>query len=230
MIPLRDNLKSRSTPYVNIGIIGTCIVVFVLQVASADDLMPWAFVSAHLVSPVAWAELGTEGVLLPAVTAMFMHGGLLHLGFNMLFLWVFGDNVEDRMGHLRYLVFYLVCGLLATATHAVVTLFSEIPMVGASGAIAGVLGAYFVLFKHAYVRAIVPIFIIITIMDIPAVVFLGLWFIFQLLAWLGILGGGAGVAFGAHVGGFVAGYLLVRRFVSRRRGPPPPRVVRMYVE
>lgn len=230
MIPLRDNLKSHSTPYVNIGIIVACVVVFVGQMTSEDHLLSWALVPANLVSPGAWVEYGVAGVLLPSVTAMFMHGGVLHLAFNMLFLWVFGDNVEERMGHVRYLVFYLVCGLLATATHAVVTLFSSIPMVGASGAIAGVLGAYFVLFKHAYVRALVPIFIFITVMDLPAVVFLGLWFVFQFLSWLGILGGGAGVAFGAHVGGFVAGYLLARRFTRRRGGAPPPRVIRMSVD
>ena len=230
MIPIRDSLRSRTTPYVNIGIIATCVIVFVLQLADPERLMSWAFVPEKIISPSAWLKYGVAGVLLPVFTAMFMHGGFLHLGFNMLFLWVFGGNVEDRMGHVGYLLFYLVCGILATATHAVVTLFSPIPMIGASGAIAGVLGAYFVLFKHAYVRAVVPIFIFVTLMDLPAVVFLGLWFVFQFLSWIGLWGGGDGVAFGAHVGGFVAGYLFARKFAYRRGGPPRPRVINLHVE
>ncbi|MGE5531056.1 MAG: rhomboid family intramembrane serine protease, partial [Bacteroidota bacterium] len=162
--------------------------------------------------------------ILSIFASMFMHGGLLHIGMNMLFLWVFGDNVEDRMGHFRYLVFYLLCGVIATLVHSVVSLFAPIPVLGASGAIAGVLGAYFVLFRGATVKALVPIFVIFTIMDIPAVVFLGLWFLFQL--WSGLRGGGDGIAFWAHIGGFAAGALLVRFFaVTPRKTIPRPRVL-----
>jgi len=230
MIPLRDSLKSRSTPYVNIGIISICVLVFVAQLAAADDLLRWAFVPRHLVSPAAWSQYGAGTILLSGITAMFIHGGLLHLVFNMLFLWVFGDNVEDRLGHGRYLVFYLACGIIATLAHSLVTLFAEVPMVGASGAIAGVMGAYFVLFKHATVRALVPIFIIFTVVDLPAVLFIGIWFVFQLLSALfSGIGGATGIAFTAHVGGFVAGYLMARPLVRRRRRPPP-RVVDFRIE
>ncbi len=229
MIPLRDNLKSQSTPYVNISIISICVMVFIAQFATADGLMRWAFVPRHLVSPAAWSEYGVGTILLSGITAMFMHGGLLHLLFNMLFLWVFGDNVEDRFGHGRYLVFYLVCGVIASLAHSVVTLFAEVPMVGASGAIAGVMGAYFVMFKYAKIRALVPIFIIFTVVDLPAVLFIGIWFVFQLLSAIGTIGGATGIAFMAHVGGFLAGYLMARPVVRRRR-PPPPRVVDLRIE
>ncbi len=229
MIPLRDSLKSQSTPYVNIGLISICVLVFVAQFAAADGLLRWAFVPRHLVSPAAWSQYGAGTILLSGITAMFMHGGLLHLAFNMLFLWVFGDNVEDRLGHGRYLVFYLACGIIATLAHSLVTLFSEVPMVGASGAIAGVMGAYFVLFKHATVRALVPIFIIITVVDLPAVLFIGIWFVFQFVSALGIISSQPGIAFVAHVGGFVAGYLMARPLVRRRRRPPP-RVVDFRIE
>ncbi len=204
-------------------------MVYAAQFAARDSLMSWAFVPRHLVSPAAWAEYGVGPVLLSGLTAMFMHGSLLHLGFNMLFLWVFGDNVEDRLGHGRYLLFYLVCGVVATLAHSLVTLFAEVPMVGASGAIAGVMGAYFVMFKHATVRALVPIFIIFTVVDLPAVLFIGIWFVFQLLSAIGTLGGATGIAFMAHVGGFVAGYVLARPLVRHRR-PPPPRVVDFRIE
>ncbi len=229
MIPLRDNIKSRSVPYVNIGIISVCAMVYILQLSTADQLMDWAFVPAHLISPAAWSQYGIQTILLSGFTAMFMHGGLLHLVFNMLFLWVFGDNVEDRMGHGRYLVFYLLCGIVATLAHSIWVLFGDIPMVGASGAIAGVLGAYFVMFKGASIRALVPIFIIFTIVDLPATLFIGIWFIFQLLSAVGSIGGGAGIAFMAHVGGFLAGYKLAQPFI-RRRQIPPPRVVDFRIE
>lgn len=227
MIPLRDNIPSSRTPVVNYLIIVTCVVVYLMQIASPTGLKEWAFNPHNLISPHAIAVLGYGYVILTILTSMFMHGGFLHIAFNMLFLWVFGDNVEDRMGHFRYLVFYLLCGAIAALTHSLVSLFAAVPVLGASGAIAGVLGAYFVLFRGATVRALVPIFIIFTVMDIPAVVFLGLWFIFQLFNGLGTFGGaGGGVAFWAHIGGFLAGALLVRFFaVTPRRGLPRPRIL-----
>lgn len=227
MIPLRDNIPSSRTPVVNIMIIATCVVVFLIQLASPTRLQEWAFNPRNVISPQAIAEVGWGYIGLTIFTSMFMHGGFLHLGFNMLFLWVFGDNVEDRMGHLRYLVFYLLCGAIAAAAHSLVSLFAPVPVLGASGAIAGILGAYFVLFRGATVRALVPIFVIFTVMDLPAVVFLGLWFVFQLLSGMGTFGrAGGGVAFWAHIGGFLAGALLVRFFaVTPRRGIPRPRVL-----
>lgn len=229
MIPLRDNIRSQSTPYVNIAIIVTCVFVFVLQLLSRgeDMLMPWAFVPRTLVDPAAWSQLGLGHIAFTGLSAMFMHGDLLHLGSNMLFLWVFGDNIEDRMGHTKYLLFYLLCGFAAALVHSVVTLFSSIPMVGASGAIAGVMGAYFVLCKQASIRTLVPtIMIIPVIVEVPAILFIGMWFVLQLLYGLGMLGMSAGIAFWAHIGGAVVGYYLAKPFSARRRPKPPdPRVI-----
>lgn len=228
MIPLRDNIRSFSTPVVNYVIIGSCIAVWLAQVTTPSHLEGYTFNPSHLVSPQAWAQMGLGAIILRIFTSMFMHGGIVHLGFNMLFLWVFGDNVEDRMGHVRYAVFYLLCGVLAALAHALISLFAPVPVLGASGAIAGVLGAYFVLFKGATVRALVPLFIVFTVMDLPAVVFLGLWFVFQLFSGFGTIGGaGGGVAFWAHIGGFVAGYLLARLFAVHRQRPVQPRVIRV---
>ncbi|MEN6549079.1 MAG: rhomboid family intramembrane serine protease [Armatimonadia bacterium] len=229
MIPLRDNIPSSTVPYVNYAIIVTCAIVYLAwQLPDAPNLhADFAFNPSHLVSRDALATQGAGPTLLTILTSMFMHGGFMHLGFNMLFLWVFGDNVEDRMGHLRYLIFYLLCGTIAALTHALVSVFASVPVLGASGAIAGVLGAYFVLFRGASIRTLVPFIFLWTIMDIPAVVFLGLWFILQLFSGFGTIGGaGGGVAFWAHIGGFLAGWLLVRRFaVVRRNAPPRPRVI-----
>jgi membrane associated rhomboid family serine protease len=151
---------------------------------------------------------------LSILSSMFMHGGWLHIIGNMWFLWIFGDNVEDAMGSVKYLVFYLLCGVAAAMAQVLSSPASQIPMVGASGAIAGVLGAYIVLFPHARVRCLWILFIIITTVYVPAWLLLGIWFVSQFFI------AGEGVAWMAHVGGFVVGFLLVRLFVTRR---PPPR-------
>ena len=225
MIPLRDNIRSATTPVVNYALIVLCVAVWVAELTTPTHLAAWAFRPDRLLAPETWRQLGAGGALAPIFTSMFMHDprNLLHLGFNMLFLWVFGDNVEDRLGHARYAVFYLLCGVVAALAQAVLSAFAPVPMVGASGAIAGVLGAYFVLFKGATVRALVPLFFIV---DLPAVLFLGLWFIFQLFSGFGTIGGAhGGVAFGAHIGGFLAGMALVRHFAAGARRPPQPRVI-----
>jgi membrane associated rhomboid family serine protease len=168
-------------------------------------------------------------VYLTLLTSMFMHGGLMHLFGNMLFLWIFGDNLEDRIGHARYLVFYLLCGVLASLAHVFTTLaFSEggsgllVPSLGASGAISGVLGGYILLFPHRRVRVLISYFLT----EVPAYVALGLWFVFQFVSGLGILGGGAqegGVAYAAHIGGFIAGLALISVFaIGRRAAATPP--------
>ena len=230
MIPLRDNIRSLHRPVVNIAIIVACGVVFIYQLAAPQAIKELAFRPANLLSPTAFTRDGAPLVLGSLVLSIFMHGGLLHIGGNMLFLWVFGDNVEDRMGHLRYLVFYLLCGVLATGVHTLVALLGAslsggkvlaIPVVGASGAIAGVLGAYYTLFRGAQVRALVPIFFIFTIVNLPAGLFIIIWFIMQLFSGVGSLGMSTGVAFWAHIGGFVAGLCLVRLFVPPRRRPHP---------
>jgi len=153
------------------------------------------------------------------LSAMFMHGSLSHILGNMLYLWIFGDNVEDAMGHGKFLAFYLLCGLIATATQSALSPHSAVPQIGASGAIAGVLGAYFMLFPYSRVLTVIPVFFFIRLIRIPAVILLGIWFIFQLISGAGAIGAsGGGVAFFAHIGGFIAGGLLVSVF--RRREVP----------
>jgi rhomboid family protein len=157
---------------------------------------------------------------------MFLHGGWLHLGGNMLYLWIFGDNIEDRLGHGRYLLFYLLCGGFATFAHALMNPASTIPSIGASGAIAGVLGAYLILFPRARVLTIIPIFIFFTIREIPALIVLGLWFVLQLFigfASLGMPSDAGGVAYFAHIGGFAAGIVLIALLGGARRPPRGPR-------
>ncbi len=151
--------------------------------------------------------------------SLFIHGSLSHLLGNMLYLWIFGDNVEDAMGHGKFLVFYLLCGLIATASQTIISYHSTIPQIGASGAIAGVLAAYLMLFPYSRILTLIPIFFFIRLMAIPAVLLLGLWFMFQVISGAGTIGmTGGGVAFFAHIGGFIAGGLLV--FIFRKRGVP----------
>jgi membrane associated rhomboid family serine protease len=238
MIPLRDNIVSRTFPVVNIGIIGGCVAVYLWQVANPHEAQAYLFKPALLFSLDALLRLGLVNILVRLMASTFMHGGLLHIASNMLFLYVFGDNVEDRMGHARYLVFYLLCGFLATLAHSFMSVIGlglgdrlgvQTPIIGASGAIAGVLAAYFYLFRGAFVKTLIIIVIIPLFIDIPAAAFIILWFIMQVFQGLGTLGtSGAGVAFWAHIGGFAAGYYLVRRFVPRgRQAPPRPRILRM---
>ena len=236
MIPLRDNIRSAHFPVVNTAIIGACVAVFIYQLTAPAAIETQAFRPAYLASLSAINELGLGAAATSLFLSMFMHGGVLHLGFNMLFLWIFGDNVEDRMGHLRYLIIYLVCGVIATLTHSLIALAGvrvtgaaslAVPMVGASGAIAGVLGAYFKLFRGATVRTLVFLFVFVTVMDLPASLFIIIWFILQLVSGFGALGqvGAGGIAFWAHVGGFVAGLFLVGLFVPRRRASRGPRIL-----
>ena len=153
------------------------------------------------------------------ITSLFLHGGWLHVGGNMLYLWIFGDNVEDRLGHVRFLFFYLLCGVAASFTHILANPASTVPTIGASGAIAGVLGAYFLLYPRSRVLTLVPLGFYLQVMQLPAFLFLGFWFLMQFIvgaASLSASGGGGGVAWWAHVGGFVAGALL--QLVFRKRG------------
>lgn len=177
------------------------------------------FIFSHAVIPIHLASVGmTTDQLLRLTTTMFLHGGWFHVLSNMLYLWIFGDNVEGRMGHFRYLVFYLLTGYIATITHVFYYPLSKSPLIGASGAIAGVLGAYLILYPRAKVLTLVFLFIFIQIIPIPAVIFLGLWFVLQILN--GVAGltdqTAQGVAFWAHIGGFIAGILLVKLFARRR--------------
>ncbi len=152
------------------------------------------------------------------ITSMFIHGGLWHILGNMLFLWIFGDNVEDAMGHGKYLLFYLTCGAVAAFAQMAVSPNSPVPQIGASGAISGVLGAYLMLFPYARILTLIPIFFFIRLVAIPAMFFLGFWFVLQVISGAGALGSNGGVAWFAHIGGFIAGALLV--FLFRHRGVP----------
>jgi membrane associated rhomboid family serine protease len=225
VLPLSDHNPTRRAPVVNILLIGLNVAVFLWEVGLGYDLEP---VLAHtaFVPALFWSSPGLLSSASRALFSMFLHGGWLHLGGNMLYLWVFGDNIEDRLGHFRYLLFYLACGLAATFAHALANPASQMPSIGASGAIAGVLGAYMLLFPRVRVRTLIPIFIFITIRDIPAIFVLGFWFVLQLFAGVASVGipqGGetGGVAYFAHIGGFVAGMILIvvmggfRRSVAR---------------
>lgn len=219
MIPLRDYNPSSSRPVVTVLVILACVATFLYMTFGLDSQAAQdRFVLTYGATP---AVLATSGGLVAAptlVTSLFLHGGWLHLLGNMLYLWIFGDNVEDRMGHSGFLVFYLLVGVIAAVAHVIVNPVSRIPLIGASGAIAGVLGAYLMLFPRARVRTLAFFGLYFTTISVPAIVMLPLWFLFQFFAGLGSLGtaSGAGVAWWAHVGGFLAGVVLV--FVFARRG------------
>jgi membrane associated rhomboid family serine protease len=150
--------------------------------------------------------------VLPFFTSLFLHGGFLHLLGNMWFLYIFGDNVEDRFGHLRYLAFYLLCGLAAGASHLVLNWHSNVPTIGASGAIAGVMGAYLILYPRAKVLTLLPLFFFFTFVELPAFLFLGIWFLFQFLIAAAAAGQAGGIAWGAHIGGFIFGIVFLKLF------------------
>jgi membrane associated rhomboid family serine protease len=209
MIPLRDVIPSRTVPVLTIGLIATNALVFLFQLSLPDRALRALFYTYGLVpAEFSWPTI---------VTSMFLHSGWLHIIGNMWFLWIFGDNVEDRMGHGRYLVFYLLCGVAAALGQIVVDPESAKPMVGASGAIAGVMGAYFVLYPRSRILTLLPIFVFIQIVEVPAIVFLGLWFVFQLFSGVGSVAAHSqvgGIAVWAHVAGFISGVIGV--FIFRR--------------
>ena len=247
-----DNSDRTTTPVVNYAIIAVNILVFVfLQGLGTNDQFTYAFstvpleiISGHdvvtqgrvMLDPVSGQRVVMPGlgetpisVYITLITSMFMHGGIAHIAGNMLFLWIFGDNIEDPLGHLRYLVFYLVCGVLASLSHVFVTAAFAggdqssllVPSLGASGAISGVLGGYILL--HPKRRVTVILFRFLT--DVPAYVAIGIWFAFQLISGIGMLGPGSqqgGVAYAAHVGGFVAGLVLIKLFdIGHNQRPTP---------
>jgi len=202
MIPLRDVIPSRTTPVVTIAIIVVNAVVFLYEFSLGPDVNQFIIAYGLIPSAFSWATL---------LASMFLHGGFLHFAGNMLYLWIFGDNVEDRMGHGRFLTFYLLCGTAAALAQTIMSPDSVVPMVGASGAIAGVMGAYFVMYPHSRIVTLVPIFLFIQLIEIPAIFFLGIWFVMQFLSGVGSIATAAsrqpagGVAFWAHVAGFAAG-------------------------
>ncbi len=223
MIPIRDLNPTRSTPWVTWTILLLCGLVFLWQ-ATLPDAVAEAFIDAYGLVPRRIVYGQDPTALVTVLTSMFMHGGFMHVAGNLWFLRMFGDNVEDNMGPARFAVFYVLCGVAAAAAQVWMNPASPMPMVGASGAIAGVLAAYLVLYPTARVVALVPIFIFLQFMEIPAFIFIAIWFALQFMSGVGSLGSHAGgVAYWAHIGGFVAGLVLVFAFrTPRARAPRVP--------
>jgi len=229
MIPLRDLNPSRTRPGVTILLIAANAFLFLYELSLGPNIQPFILQAAFVPARYLGGLGSVGGGSLPAgfasaLLSMFLHGGWTHFLGNMLFLWIFGDNVEDHLGHLRFLFFYLASGFAATAAQAFMDPASTVPMIGASGAISGVLGAYLFLYPRARIVSLVFLGIFVQIMQVPAIVFLPIWFLIQFFSGLASLGvptaHSGGVAFFAHIGGFVAGSLLL--FVLGRRKPPPP--------
>jgi membrane associated rhomboid family serine protease len=230
MIPIRDDRPSFTTPFINYLLIALNTLVFLYEVLLGPHTRE-VFVYQFGVEPLrVLAALGLANVhvpdpsALPLLTSMFLHASWLHLIGNMWVLWIFGDNIEDYLGHFGYLIFYLVSGLSASVLHIALNPSSTIPSVGASGAIAGVMGAYFLLFPSARVLTLVPLIIFFTFIWLPAWIVLGYWFVLQFLsgaatsiAYSTRTGGGGGIAFWAHVGGFVAGIIMIKLLPQRLR-------------
>ena len=218
-IPLRDENPTTRFPFITVLFIVLNVLIFFYQIFSPEGLQYHVFrMGAIPYELTHFRSLAFPHVprLFPPLTllsAMFLHGGFLHLGGNMLYLWIFGNNIEDYLGPFRFILFYIICGLAASLTHVIFNPNSTMPMIGASGAIAGILGAYLMLYPQARVMTLVFLFIFIEIVPIPAAFFLLLWFFLQVMN----VGFGGGVAWFAHIGGFLAGVLLIRVFNPRRR-------------
>jgi membrane associated rhomboid family serine protease len=217
MIPLRDSARSRSTPVIVYGLIVANIAAFVYAQGFGSQAALMGFYETYGAVPRAVLAGPWPGAWVGLMTSMFLHGSWMHLGSNMLYLWVFGDNIEDAMGHVPFLAFYLLAGVLAGMAHIVTNAASEVPLVGASGAIAGVLGAYLILYPRARILSVIFIVFFVRLIELPASLVLGLWFLLQVFQGIATLAapGVETVAWWAHIGGFAAGALLVRLFARR---------------
>lgn len=221
MIPIKDNIPSKKIPFVNYLIIFFNIVVFAIELKAGsqiDEMIKrYAFNSREFYNLLSGVYFSFEPVK-KIFTSMFLHGGFSHILGNMLYLYIFGDNVEDRFGHLMYLFFYIFFGIVAVLLQFVFNPFSDLPMLGASGAVSGVMGAYFIFYPRARVITLIPIFIFIQFIEVPAFFFLFFWFLIQFLyGTLSIYGGMLGVAWWAHIGGFLAGFIIaiIHKFLFR---------------
>ncbi|HAX77867.1 MAG TPA: rhomboid family intramembrane serine protease [Cyanobacteria bacterium UBA11372] len=232
MVPLRDNNPTTTTAYVNYGLIAANILVFIYQLSLTPQQLQRFLSAAALVpcqlSATCPIPAGSQGIPEPMtlITSQFLHGGFLHIAGNMLFLWIFGNNIEDRLGHIKYLIFYLSCGVLAGLSQWVFSMNSTIPSLGASGAIAGVLGAYILRFPRAEILTLIPLGFFITTARLPAYLFLGFWFFQQAFYGLASLQvrtnigmESGGIAYWAHAGGFVFGAILGPLFGLYNRRP-----------
>lgn len=224
MIPIRDTIRSKTFPVVNMFIIAANIAVFLYQLSlgplAERFIVTYGLIPARYTATEIAVYFTTPQQLAAMFSFMFLHGGLWHLLGNIWSLYIFGDNVEDRLGHGRYLVFYLLCGLVSGLAHLLLNWHSRIPTVGASGAIAGVMGAYLLLYPNSRILTLIPIFFIPWFVEIPAFFFLGIWFVIQFLNAAATPAHGAGVAWWAHIGGFVCGMFLIKIFVLGRTGRP----------
>ncbi len=220
MIPYKDDNPTRIIPFITILIIAMNIFVFILQFMYGLDSRSIVYKYGAIPSNIAGFESNQPiHPVLTIFTSMFMHGGLFHIGGNMLYLWIFGNNIEDKLGHLKFFIFYLFCGIVAAISHVVTEPHSNIPMIGASGAVSGVLGAYVLLFPMAKVHTILFFGFFIQIVKIPALIVIGFWAIIQVVNGMitkGILNQG-GVAWFAHIGGFIAGLSTIKLWQLRRR-------------
>lgn len=217
MIPLRDTIDSKGYPIINTALIVGNLLVYLVQLGQGQALhqfiITYGLVPARYSVPEIAAHFSLGQQVFALLSFMFVHGGFWHLLGNMWTLYIFGDNVEDRLGPVRYLLFYLLCGFASGLTHLFLNWHSRLPTVGASGAIAGVMGAYFLLYPHAKILTLIPVFFIPFFLEIPALFFLGIWFILQFLSAAGTPDQGGGIAWWAHIGGFVFGMVFLKIFL-----------------
>lgn len=215
MFPISDSIKTKGIPIFTIVIISFTAYIFIRQILSSD---PENFILQYALIPnlINFIDLNS---LTPFITAIFLHGGFLHILSNMWFLWIFGDDVEETIGFILYPILYLTAGIVGNVVQYLLMQNSNIPMLGASGAVAGILGAYYILFPHSKIKVFVPVFFFPAVINIPAPIMLGYWFILQLIAGASSLplSGQGGIAFFAHVGGFIAGAVFVRLFSFHKK-------------
>ncbi|RJQ16404.1 MAG: rhomboid family intramembrane serine protease [Nitrospiraceae bacterium] len=223
MIPFKDENPTKIFPFVTIALIVLNTAVLILQSFSRADSRIITYAYGAIPNYLLTFE-GLQPIhpFLTVFTSMFMHGGLFHLGGNMLYLWIFGNNIEDRLGHVRFIIFYLLCGLAAAYAHAITDPASQIPMVGASGAVSGILGAYLLLFPHARIHTLIFLGFFIQVVRLPAILVIGFWIVIQFINGMVSKGfaGQGGIAWFAHIGGFITGLLFVKLFIltKSRRG------------
>ena len=225
MFPIRDDVPSRSFPSVTVALIITNFVIFLWE-AALDRfalvylIRTFGFVPYKITAYLTGYDLPGFSSFLPILSSIFLHGSWMHVISNMWYLWIFGDNVEDRLGHTKFFFFFLACGVLANLAHYVFNALSQVPTIGASGAVAGVMGAYLISYPRARITMLVPIFLFIQFVELPATLMIGIWFILQLLQGIGSLVAASvtgGVAWWAHAGGFIAGMLFLKLFRPRPR-------------
>ena len=228
MIPLRDTVQAKNYPVVNNTIIGINAAIFLYQLAQGAELDKFIYIyglvpARYSIPQISAYFTGFQQVF-SFISFMFLHGGIWHLLGNMWSLYIFGDNVEDRLGHVRYLAFYLICGIASGLSHMILNMNSNVPTIGASGAIAGVMGAYFILHPRARILTLIPIFFIPYFLEIPAYFFLGVWFVLQFINAAGSGAQMGGVAWWAHIGGFVFGIIFLKMLLMLPSAPTPERL------